>query len=113
VIPAQAILQGYLPALGVTLLLEVPIVAALYPGRCRRLALACALATTATHLLLHLAFPALLPRGTALLAGEAFATVAEAAVYWFAGGEPGRALVASALANAASFTVGPLLLLLG
>lgn len=109
--PAQAILRGYLPALGVTLLLEVPMVAAFYPGRRRRLALACALATTATHLLLHFAFPLLLPRGTALLAGEAFATLAEAGVYWAAGGgELGRGLVASGLANAASFTLGPLLI---
>src|SRR5512142_1725984 len=102
--------SAYLVALGITLVLEVPIVAALYPGRRARLALVCAVATTATHLLLHFGFPRLLPRGSpVLLAGEAFATLSEAAVYAVFGRELGRALVASGLANAASFGAGLIL----
>ncbi len=50
--------------------------------------------------------PRLLPGGSALVVGEAFATLAEAAVYLALVREPGRALVASAVANAASFGVG-------
>jgi hypothetical protein len=94
-------------ALAVTLAVEVPVVAAFYPGRRRRMALACAAATTATHLLLHLAFPHLVPRGVSpLWVGEAFATAAEAGAYALAAGQPGRALVASAVANSLSFGAG-------
>lgn len=104
-------LPGYALALGVTLAVEVPVVAAFYPGRRARLALACAVATTATHLLLHFAFPALTPPGLSpLVAGELFATAAEAAVYAAVGRDLPRALVASALANSASFAAGLLLL---
>ncbi len=110
VTPAGVDLAGYGIALAVTLAVEVPLVAAFYPGRRRRMALLCAAATTLTHLLLHFAFPAVLPRGSSpLLVGEAFATVAEAVVYTVAVREPGRALVASALANSCSFGAGLLL----
>lgn len=103
-------LPGYALALGVTLGVEVPMVAAFYPGRQARVALACAVSTTATHLLLHLAFPAITPRGLSpLVAGELFATATEAAVYAAVGRDLSRALVASALANSASFAAGLLL----
>jgi hypothetical protein len=97
----------YLGALVITLVVETPIVAALFPGRRLRLAITCAAATTATHLLLHFAFPRLLPAGVSpLLLGEAFATAAEAGAYALASRDPGRSLVASALANSASFVTG-------
>lgn len=102
-------LAGYGLALALTIGVEVPIVAAFFPGRRRRLALACAFATTATHLVLHFVLPRLLPPGTALVTGEAFATAAEALAYAAASGQPGRALVASAVANSASYGVGLLL----
>jgi len=104
-------LSPYALALTTTLAVEVPVVAALFPGRRLRLALACAAATTATHLLMHLGFPRLLPSGVSpLLVGEAFATLAEAAVYALASRDLGRSLVASALANSASFAAGWLVL---
>jgi hypothetical protein len=103
-------LASYLAALGLTVLVEVPIVAALYPGRRVRMAATCAVATVATHLLLTFGFPRVLPPGSALLAGELFATVGEAAAYAVVGREPGRALVASALANGCSFGLGMLVL---
>lgn len=102
---------GYLLALGLTLAVEVPVVAAFFPGRRLRLAAVCATATTVTHLLLHFGFPALLPRAvSALWFGEAFATLAEAGAYWLAARQPGRALAASAVANSLSFVAGVALL---
>jgi hypothetical protein len=98
---------GYLLALGLTVVVEVPVVASFFPGRRLRLALVCAAATTVTHLLLHFGFPALLPHAvSALWFGEAFATLAEAGAYWLAARQPGRALVASAVANSLSFVAG-------
>ncbi len=109
-VPLAAVpLAGYLVALGVTLAVEVPIVAAFFPGRRRRMALVCAIATTATHLVLHFVLPRFLPPGTALLAGEALATVAEAAAYAIVSRDLGRSLVASAVANAASYALGLIL----
>lgn len=99
-------MSRYLVALAVTLAVETPIVAALFPGRRLRLAVTCVAATTATHLALHFGFMPLLAPGAGLVAGEAFATVAEAAAYRAASGDLGRSLVASALANGASFAAG-------
>jgi hypothetical protein len=101
----------YLAALGITLGTEVPVVMLLYPGQRLRLGAACAVATTVTHLTMHFVLPGLL--GTsALVAGEALALIAEAAVYLAVSRphDPGRALVASALANSLSFGVGLVLL---
>lgn len=104
-------MKGYLLALAVTLVVETPIVAAFFPRRRLRLAATCAVATTATHLLLHFGFPRLLPAGISpLFFGEAFATLSEAAAYLVVSGDAGRSLVASALANSASFGVGLLFL---
>jgi hypothetical protein len=103
-------LARYGIALAITLLVEVPLVAAFYPGRRRAMALTCAVASTATHLLLHFVFPAVLPRGISpLLAGEAFATLAEAGAYAAVAGPPRRAMVASAVANSCSYGAGLLL----
>ena len=104
-------LSSYALALGLTLAVEVPLVAALYPGRRRRMMLACAVATTATHLILHFVVFALVPRQFApLFVGEAFATLAEAAAYAAVDRQLGLALFASGLANGASFGAGLLLL---
>jgi hypothetical protein len=103
----------YLAALGITLCTEVPVVTLLYPGQRLRLGAACAVTTAATHLTMHFVLPGLLPAGTpALLAGEALATLAEATVYLAVSRprDPGRALVASALANSLSFGAGLVLL---
>jgi hypothetical protein len=97
----------YFLALAITVVVETPIVAAFFPGRRLRLALTCVVATTATHVLLHFVFPRLLPAGISpLVFGEAFATLAEAAAYAVVSMELGKSLVASALANSASFAVG-------
>jgi hypothetical protein len=99
--------KAYLLALGITLVVETPIVATLFPGRRLRLAFTCVVATTATHVMLHFVFPRLLPAGISpLVVGEAFATLAEAAAYAVASTDFGRSLVASALANSASFAIG-------
>jgi len=96
-----------------TLAVEVPCVAALYPGRRRAMALACALGTTATNLAMNGLLPRWLGTGAAwLVTGEAAALVLEALLYWAVSRprDPVRALTASALANGASFAAGLLFL---
>lgn len=95
-------------ALALTLGVEVPIVAALYPGQRARLAVIAAFASTATHLTLHFALPRLVPAAQVMLLGEALALLGEALAYGVLSRprDLGRALVASALANAASFGLG-------
>ena len=104
---------SYLLALGITLLIEVPLVAAVFEGQRLRMAVVAALATTATHLLMHFALPPLVGSYAAMvLVGELAATGIEAGVY-VAASRPrrvGHALVASGLANAASYGAGLLLL---
>lgn len=103
---------SYLIAWAVTVAVEVPIVAALYPGQRLRLALACLIATTTTHLAMHFALPyAALSHEAWLVTGETGALLAEALVYALVS-RPRRlgiALVASALANSASFLAGLLI----
>jgi len=97
-------------ALAVTLILEVPLVAALYPGQRKKLA--SFLANCATNLTLNLLLWRLpLLAGRHIVPGEALALLVEAAVYGMAGRPRDwpRALLASALANAASFFAGPFL----
>ena len=96
-------------ALAVTLVVEVPIVALAYPGERLRLAGACAVATTVTNLVMN----AWLSRAFGsydlqLLGGEIGASLIEAAVYAAVSRahRVGTALVASGLANAASFLAG-------
>lgn len=101
--------SAYLAALGITLAVEIPVVAAVYRGQRARMAITCALATSATHLFMHFALPRLLsPGGPVLLAGELIALVVEAAVYAAVARprELGRALIASALANSLSYAAG-------
>jgi hypothetical protein len=96
-------------ACAVTVAVECPIVAAVYPGQRLRMAGVCALATAATNLAMNLLLRRWLGPGLVhLLVGELSALLLEALVYavvrrprdW------GRALVASALANGASFSAG-------
>ena len=99
-------------AWAVTVAVEVPCVAALYPGQRRRMAIACALATSVTNVAMNVALPRWLGVGlTFLLVGEIGALILEALVYARARRprDWGRALAASALANGASFSVGLLL----
>jgi len=100
--------HSYLLAIALTLGLEVPVVAGLFPGQRARMALVCGLATTATHLILHFLLPQWLPARGAMLGGEALALFAEAAAYalFSRPRDAGRALLASALANALSFAAG-------
>jgi hypothetical protein len=99
-------------ALLVTLALEVPIVSLFYPRERARMALTCALATSATNLamnawLVHLASS----YSTYLLLGELGASTLEALAYVAVSPrhDIGRALVASGIANAVSFSAGLLL----
>ncbi len=99
-------------ALVVTIAVEVPIVAALYRGNRLRMAITCAMATTATNLALNVVLVrTTLAYDPTLLAGETLALVAEAAAYALVAPKRDwpRALVASAAANFASFGVGLLL----
>jgi hypothetical protein len=99
---------GYLSALLLTLVTEVPIVAACFPGQRARLAAAAAIATTATHLCMHLVLLDLLgPRGF-VPAGEALALVVEGLVYASVARPRAlkRGILASALANTVSFAIG-------
>lgn len=100
---------GYLAALALTLAVEVPIVAACYPGQRLHMACVAALITASTHLAMHTLLPlAVSDFASFLLIGEAMATLVEAGVYAVASRPPelGRGLVASAVANSASYAVG-------
>jgi hypothetical protein len=92
-----------------TLAVEAPCVAALFPGQRARLALACAFGTSATNLAMNLLLPRWLGTGAAfLVVGELGSLALEALVYAAASRprDPTRALTASALANGLSFAVG-------
>jgi peptidoglycan biosynthesis protein MviN/MurJ (putative lipid II flippase) len=96
-------------ALALTLVIEVPTVAFFYAGERKRLAIACAIATTATNLAMNTwLYHAVRSYDVYLLVGEIGAVLVEALVYWGASREHelGRAILASAVANAASFAVG-------
>ena len=99
-------------ALAITLVAETPIVAAFYPGHRLRMALACAVATTATNLALNFTLlHARLPYDPTLLVGETGALVFEAVVYALLAPRRDwpRAIAASAAANFASFALGLIL----
>ncbi len=98
-----------LHALAATLLIEVPITAALFPKQRSRMALVALVANTATNLALNVGLPWLGVQGaTRLLVGEASALVLEAAAYarFSRPRSIERAIVASALGNLTSFTLG-------
>jgi hypothetical protein len=99
-------------ALTVTLAIEVPLVALLFPGQRVRMALAALVANTVTNLTLNILLPRIpLVAPHALLVGELLALLGEAAVY-AAVSRPrrvARALVASGLGNGLSFGLGGVL----
>ncbi len=99
----------YQVALAITLALEVPVVALVFRDQALRMGATCALTTTATHLSMHF----LLPRVVAayqsvVLIGELGALLIEAGVYALVSRprDPGRALIASAVANTVSYLAG-------
>jgi hypothetical protein len=96
-------------AWAVTVAIESPCVAAVYPGERWKMAGVCAIATSITNVAMNLLLPRFLGVGmTFLLVGEIGALLLEALVYALVRRprDPGRALVASAIANAASFSIG-------
>lgn len=108
--------EGYLLSLLLTLAVEVPLVALCFPERRARLAATAALATTLTHLCMHFVLFGLLGPRRFLPAGEALAFVAEGLTYALVIRSTAtsddlrrtlvRGLLASALANGASFAAG-------
>jgi hypothetical protein len=102
-------MRGVLAALGVTLLLELPVVAAAYPGQRARLTAVALVANTCTNLTLNVVLPLWpLLRGHHVLAGEVLAVVVEAAALAAASRprDVGRALLVSGLGNALSYGAG-------
>jgi hypothetical protein len=96
-------------ALAVTLAVEVPIVSLFYRRELPRMAIACALATSATNVAMNAwLVRAVRSYDTYLLVGELCASAIEALVYAAASRrhEIGHALIASGLANATSFIAG-------
>src|SRR5262245_39250374 len=99
-------LVAYGSALGLTLAVEVPVVAAVFHSTRWRMAKIAAVVTTATHWSMHFVLPLLVEsRATWLVAGEIGALVLEGAAYALLARprDLGRGLLASALANGASF----------
>jgi hypothetical protein len=106
---------NWLRAFGVTVLVELPVAAPLLAAVEPRLPRRCAvvvLANLATHPLVWFAFPGLaLGAGARLACSEAWAVLAELAIYrlvWPAL-RPRRAALVSLAANGASFAAGLLL----
>jgi hypothetical protein len=100
-------------ALGITLIVEIPIVVLFYPRQRARMAIAALLAATATTVGLNVAFARVaIGYGSTLTVGESIALLGDAIVFAFASREcveeagwP-RALVASAAANLGSYIAG-------
>jgi len=96
-------------ALSITLAIEVPLVAAMFPGQRVRMAILATIVNTVTNLTLNYVFfgmPWL--QGYHVLAGETFALVGEAAAY-AALSRPRRvvrSVLASGIGNALSFGAG-------
>jgi peptidoglycan biosynthesis protein MviN/MurJ (putative lipid II flippase) len=99
----------YAFAIAVTLLVQVPVVAAFYPRERLRMAAVCAVTTVATNAVIDVAILRSATRYDALvLAGELAAVVVEALVYFYAARprDLRRAFAASAAANVLSYAVG-------
>src|SRR4051812_7166208 len=112
----NAVLSVVVVALVVTLLVEVPIVAAFYPRQRRRMAITCAVATVASSLVVNAALRVVTSRSDAPLpvsiaAGQLVAMLLEALAYYAVARprELRRALTAAAAANIASYAAGLLL----
>jgi hypothetical protein len=95
-------------ALAVTLLVEVPVVVAFYPGQRRRMAIACAVVTTVTSLVMNVAL-AFTSRSAIVVAfAQLGALLIESSAY-YAVARPrdrARALTAAAAANVFSYAAG-------
>ena len=100
---------GYLFALGITVAVEVPLVALAFPGERLKMAACDLVATTVTHLGMHLVTP-ISPEAflTWLIVGETTAVVLEGLAYWAVTNKRGFlwAMGVSVVANAASFSAG-------
>lgn len=106
-------MSSWLIPLIITLLVEVPIVAVMFPGQRARMALTCAVATTLTNVAMNTVWAA--HAGSYdiyLLGGETGALVLEALAYVLMSRprQWARSLAASGAANAASFAAGLVLL---
>ena len=102
-------MRDALVALLVTLVLEVPLVALLFPGQRARLAVVALVANAFTNLTLNVVLPAVpLLRGNHVLVGEILAVVVEALAYAAASRprDVGRAFAVAGLTNALSFGAG-------
>jgi hypothetical protein len=96
-------------ALVVTLVIEVPIVAAFFPRERVRMALVAAVANTATNLTLNLVLARMVVLGGhRMLIGEGLALFGEAAAYgaFSRTQDLARGVVASGVSNALSFAAG-------
>lgn len=96
-------------ALSVTLAVETPIVAALYPGERTRMALVAFVTNVVTNVSMNtLLFQMARSYASYLLIGETAAVLFETLAYFILARHRdfGRALVASAVANAASYGAG-------
>jgi hypothetical protein len=106
-------LTAYLVALAVTIISETAVVVLLYPSARWRAGACCVLATTVTHIAMHHLLPRWVSSYAAwLVIGETGALAFEAAAYWVCLPRFGlpRAVVASALANLTSYTIGVVVL---
>jgi peptidoglycan biosynthesis protein MviN/MurJ (putative lipid II flippase) len=95
-----------------TLLVEVPIIARFYAKQWRRMAATCAIATSLTNLSMNVLLPSWATSVLSFLViGETAALLLEAMVYCLVdrGRCLGQALIASAVANTASFALGLLM----
>lgn len=102
-------LTGALTALLVTLVVEVPIVALIFAGQRLRMATCCFITTSVTNFTMNTVLFSLASSYTQyILIGELGALCIEAAVYAMCSRprDLPRALVASAVANAASYAAG-------
>jgi len=101
--------EHYLLALATTVVIEVPVVAAVFFRRWGRMAIACAAATSCTHLAMHFVIRPLADSHLVfIVVGEVMATAVEGVVYAFVSRprDIPRAFIASALANSLSFGFG-------
>lgn len=99
----------YLAALAITLVVEVPIVAAFFRGQALRMAAVAAAATTGTHLAMHHLLPlALASWEQVILVGELGAVLIEGAcLAWLSRPrDASTAFLAAAVANSASYAAG-------
>jgi hypothetical protein len=102
-------IPGWAAALAVALLIEVPLVALLFPGQRLKMAAVAIIMNAATNLTLNLVLPRFYwLHGRWLLPGEVLAVVAEATAYALASRprDVPRSLFASALSNTLSFAAG-------